>query len=93
MVYFQTKNPYLGKFLGVLLWKMLVCFIDTWSIVRPFGIFYGQLVYFVATWCIFSRFVCCTDTNLASLEKGWRKCSTPFWLSFVLSERDVTEVE
>jgi hypothetical protein len=44
MVYFQTKTPNLGKFLRVLQWKMLVYFMDSWSILRPIGIFYGHLV-------------------------------------------------
>jgi hypothetical protein len=41
---FQTKNPNLGKFWRVLQWKMVVYFIDTWSISWPFVIFYGHLV-------------------------------------------------
>jgi hypothetical protein len=56
MVYFQTKNPNLGKFCRVLQWKMLVNLIDIWHILRTFGIFYGHLVYFVVIWCSFSRF-------------------------------------
>jgi hypothetical protein len=44
MVCFQTKNPNLGKFWRVLQWKMLVYFMDTWSILRYFVIFYGHLV-------------------------------------------------
>jgi hypothetical protein len=54
MVCFQTKNPNLGKFWRVLQWKMLVYFMDTWSILRSFvigilltfGIVRGNLVYF-----------------------------------------------
>jgi hypothetical protein len=46
MVYFQTKNPNLGKFRSVLQRKMLVNFMDIWSISLPFGILYGHLVYF-----------------------------------------------
>jgi hypothetical protein len=38
MAYFQTKNPNLGKFLG------------QWKILRPFGVFYVHLVYFMAIW-------------------------------------------
>jgi hypothetical protein len=41
MVYFQTKNPTLGKFWKVLQWKILVHFMDIWSILLPFGIFYS----------------------------------------------------
>jgi hypothetical protein len=44
MVYFQTKNPTLSKFLRALEWKMLVYFMVIWGILRPFGIFYGHLV-------------------------------------------------
>jgi hypothetical protein len=44
MVCFQTKNPNLGKFWRVLQWKMLVYFVDTWSILQYFVIFYGHLV-------------------------------------------------
>jgi hypothetical protein len=47
MVCFQTKNPNLGKFWRVLEWKMLVYFMDTWSILWSFVIFYGHLVYVV----------------------------------------------
>jgi hypothetical protein len=47
IVYFQTKNPNLGKFWSVLQWKMLVNFTAFWSLLRPFGIFYAHLV------CIF----------------------------------------
>jgi hypothetical protein len=44
MVCFQTKNPNLGKFWRVLQSKMLVYFMDTWSILRSFVIFYRHLV-------------------------------------------------
>jgi hypothetical protein len=57
MVYFQTKNFNLGKFLMVLQWKMLVYFMVIWSILGPFwsilwsvGIFYGNLVYLKKIW-------------------------------------------
>jgi hypothetical protein len=39
MVYFQTRNPYLGKFWMVLQWKMLVSHMAIWSILCSFGIF------------------------------------------------------
>jgi hypothetical protein len=42
MVYFQTKNPTLGKFWSALEWKMLVYFI--------FMIYYGHLVYLMTIW-------------------------------------------
>jgi hypothetical protein len=68
MASFYTKNPNLGKFWRVLQWKVLVYFMEIWSILWPFGrhilcpfdIFYGYLVYF-------SRLVCCTRKNLAAL--------------------------
>jgi hypothetical protein len=39
MVYFQTQNHNLGKF-----WRVLVYFMAICSILRPFGIVYGNLV-------------------------------------------------
>jgi hypothetical protein len=48
MVHCQTKNPRLGKLCRVLQWKVVVYFMAVWSIVRPFGIFCGHLVYFAA---------------------------------------------
>jgi hypothetical protein len=68
MVCFQTKNSGLGKFWMVLQWKMLVYFMDTWSILRPFVIFYGHLVEFVVIWYIFHVLVFCTKINLATLR-------------------------
>jgi hypothetical protein len=49
MVYFQTKNPNLGKFWRELQWKMLVFL---WT----FGLLYGHLVYFMDIWYIFRTF-------------------------------------
>jgi hypothetical protein len=42
MVYFNTKNPNLGKFGSAWEWKMLVCFKTIWNILQPFGITYGR---------------------------------------------------
>jgi hypothetical protein len=56
MVYFQTKNPNLGKFWRALEWKMLKYFMTIWNILRTFGIFYDHLVHFVLIWYIFSSF-------------------------------------
>jgi hypothetical protein len=50
VVYFQTKNPNLGKFWTALEWKMLVYFTAIWYILWSFGIFHGHLVYFMAIW-------------------------------------------
>jgi hypothetical protein len=47
MVYFQTKNPVLGKFWRALDWKMSIYFKDIWNILQTFGIFYNCLVHFV----------------------------------------------
>jgi hypothetical protein len=41
---------------------------DIWSILRPFGIFNGRLVYFVVIWYIFPVLVFCTEKNLATLH-------------------------
>jgi hypothetical protein len=49
MVYFQIKNPNLGKFLRALDWKMLI-------ILWPFGTFYGHFGYFMTIWYISSGF-------------------------------------
>jgi hypothetical protein len=56
MVYFQTKNPSLGKFLRALDCKMLINFMDIWNILRTVGIFYDHLVQFMLIWYIFSDF-------------------------------------
>jgi hypothetical protein len=56
MVYFQTKNPNLGKFLTALDWKMLINFMAIWNILWRFGIFYDHLVRFVFIWYIFYSF-------------------------------------
>jgi hypothetical protein len=47
MVYFQTKNPNLGKFWRALKWKMLVYFKVISIILPPFDIVY---VYLVKLW-------------------------------------------
>jgi hypothetical protein len=44
MVYFQTKNPDLGKIWWALEWKMLSYFMAIWNILLPFGLIYGRLV-------------------------------------------------
>jgi hypothetical protein len=56
MVYFQTKNLDLGKFLRALDWKVLKCFRAMWNILRTLGIFNDHLVHFVFIWYIFSGF-------------------------------------
>jgi hypothetical protein len=56
MVYFQTKNPNLGKFLRALDWKMLTYFMAIWNILRTFGISYDHLEHFLFIGYIFFRF-------------------------------------
>jgi hypothetical protein len=59
-IFFQTKNPNLGKFWRVLQWKMLVYFTVIWYIgivaigyiCWLFGIFVGYLVYLLVIWYI-----------------------------------------
>jgi hypothetical protein len=49
MVYFQTKNPKLGKFWRVLQRKILIHFMFIWYI-------YSHSVHFIVIWYIFPRF-------------------------------------
>jgi hypothetical protein len=56
MVYFQTKNPTLGKFLRALDWKMLIYFMTIWNIWLTFWIFNENLVHLVFIGYIFSGF-------------------------------------
>jgi hypothetical protein len=48
-------------------WNMLVYFMDTWSILRSFVIFYRHLVELMVILYIFSVLVFCTKKNLATL--------------------------
>jgi hypothetical protein len=74
MVCFQTINPNLGKFWRVLLWTMMVYFIDTWSILQSFILVYGQWVQFVVIWYIFPRFGILYQEK--SGNPGWLCCSS-----------------
>jgi hypothetical protein len=67
IVYFQNKNPNLGKFWRALEWKMLLYFMTIWNILRPFDITYGRWVQFLAIWYIFPILVC---LNLATLQQS-----------------------
>jgi hypothetical protein len=42
-------------------------FMEIWSILQPFGILYGHLLYFVVIWYIFPRF------SMLRQEKHWSK--------------------
>jgi hypothetical protein len=55
-MYFQTNSRNLGQFVRVWQCKMLVYFMDIWSILQPFDVFYGHLLYFEVIWYIFSPF-------------------------------------
>jgi hypothetical protein len=57
MVYFQSKNPNLGKFWRALDWKMLIYFICRLEYFRTLEIFYDHLVHFVLFGYIFFRFL------------------------------------
>jgi hypothetical protein len=76
MVYFQTKNPNFGKIWNFLQWEMLVSFMTIRSILRPFGIFLGHLVYFMFIWYIFTALGCCSKKNLATLTS--QRCESFF---------------
>jgi hypothetical protein len=46
MVCFQTKNPNWGKFWRVLQWKMMLYFMDTWSIFTVFCYMYFMDIWY-----------------------------------------------
>jgi hypothetical protein len=59
MAYFQTKIPFLGTFLRVLQWKVLVYFMAIRFYLNQFGTFCGHWVNFMGIWYIFPVLVCC----------------------------------
>jgi hypothetical protein len=76
MIYFQTKKSQFGKILEGLPKEDVGTSMAIWSILLPFGIVCGHLVYFVAIWYILRSFgmifpilVSCTKKNLATLER------------------------
>jgi hypothetical protein len=78
MAYFQTNNPYLGKFWRDLQWRTLVyIFCGHWEYFWPFGTCFGHLVYFMVicyiVW-LFGTFspvlVCCAMKNLATMLRS-----------------------
>jgi hypothetical protein len=73
MVYFQTKNPTLGKFLGALYRKMLIYLMDVWNILRTFGKIYDKLVHLVLIRNTFPVLVSRTKKNLATLQGMLKK--------------------
>jgi hypothetical protein len=84
MVYFETKNPTLGKFWRVLQRKMLVHFMTIYCILRPLEIFWGHSVYFVAIWHFPPVLECCTMKNLATLpQQADDKCWSDTFLTMI----------
>jgi hypothetical protein len=77
MARFQTKNRNLGKLCRIWQWKVLVYFMDIWSLLWPFDVFYGHLVNFMSIWYIFFTFwyvvprkiwqPCCSDQPVCTL--------------------------
>jgi hypothetical protein len=68
MVYFQTKNPNLGKVWRVLQWNELVYFMVIWSILHLFGIFYAWSISIVyGLFGVFFPFWYVASKNLATL--------------------------
>jgi hypothetical protein len=72
MVYFETKNPTLGKFWRALDGKMLQYLIAIWNILRTLGICHDLLVHFVFMWYIFPVLVSCAKKNLVTLIQIFR---------------------
>jgi hypothetical protein len=54
---FSHKNTNLGKFWRVLQWKMLVCFMAIWNILRSFGIPISCSLVFLVVWYMFGTTV------------------------------------
>jgi hypothetical protein len=44
-----------------------IFFMEIWSILQPFHMFYGHLVYFVVIWYLFPVLVYCTKKTMATL--------------------------
>jgi hypothetical protein len=64
---FSNRKSQFGYILEGLAMEDVGIFLAIWSILRQFGLFYGNLVYFVVIWYIFTVLVCCTKKNLATL--------------------------
>jgi hypothetical protein len=65
MVYFQIKNPILGKFWSALDWKMLAYLMAIWNIYEHFMTIWYILCSFGT---LFPVLVSCTNKNLATLR-------------------------
>jgi hypothetical protein len=62
MAYFETKKPDLGKFWGILQWKMLVYYTAIWFILRLFGVVcrHSENFKIIFIWFLFLILACCT---------------------------------
>jgi hypothetical protein len=69
MLYFQTKNPNLGRFWSALQCKMLVNSKAFWSILLPLGKAYGHLVHSVVISVYFYKFWYVVPMKI------WQPCS------------------
>jgi hypothetical protein len=81
MVCFQSKNRNLGKFWRALLWKILVYFMDIWSILQPLEIVHGHLVYFVVIWYTFPHFGIFDQEKSGNPADTDRKCAVTWSMS------------
>jgi hypothetical protein len=70
MVYFQTKNPNLGKFWRALDQKMSIYFTAIWNILQTLGIFFDHLEHFLLIWYIFPGFGILHQKNSGNPASG-----------------------
>jgi hypothetical protein len=87
MVYFQTKNPNLGKFWRALEWKMLVYFMTIWNILRQFGITYGRFVKVVVIWYIFPNLVRLDHEKSGNPDREW--CRTVIFVALFFNSLQI----
>jgi hypothetical protein len=80
MVCFQTKNPNLGKFWRPLDWKKFVYF---W----PFGLFYGDLGYFMTICAFCIHLVHFSDFGIMYEEKSGNPGLADFFRHHQTSDR------
>jgi hypothetical protein len=80
MEYFQTKNTFLGIFLRAFEWKMLEYFRAISKILRPFGILYGYLEYFVVIWHNFHNFGLMFQEKTGNPDRKYRCLSNKLLL-------------
>jgi hypothetical protein len=81
----KPKIPNLGKFWRALHWKMLMCLMDIWNILRTFGVFYGHLEYFTDISENFDNLVVFC-VHLAHLFRFWYRATRKIWQPWLLVE-------